>query len=188
MPDLQICKTIAEAAVATERAAGCPAEVLFAQCALESGWLQHAPGNNCFGIKAAKDAAPEAKQLLATIEWLTPAECSLWLADVPGREAVADGNRDTSLTTTKGGRVRWKVKDWFAVYPTLADCFARRASLFSQGRYAVAFNAFKDDKNLQKLIRGLSLIYATDGSYADKLLAIITEAPVQAALSAARAA
>lgn len=186
MPDPQICKTIAEAAVATERATGCPAEVLFGQCALESGWLQHAPGNNCFGIKAASGAAPDAKQLLATIEWLTPEECQLWLAAVPGREAVADGNKNTSLTTTKGGRVRWRVKDWFATFPTLAECFAHRAEMFGKGRYAASFDAFKSDKDLQKFIRAFAPIYATDGGYADKLLAIITEAPVQAALTTAR--
>jgi flagellum-specific peptidoglycan hydrolase FlgJ len=42
---------IAEASVKCERETGCPAELSAAQAALESGWLQSAPGNNCFGIK-----------------------------------------------------------------------------------------------------------------------------------------
>jgi flagellum-specific peptidoglycan hydrolase FlgJ len=45
-------RRIAEAAVAAERETGCPAEISAAQCILESAWLQVAPGNNCFGIKA----------------------------------------------------------------------------------------------------------------------------------------
>ena len=46
---------IAEAAVAAERGTGVPAEISAAQCILESAWLQVAPGNNCFGIKARAD-------------------------------------------------------------------------------------------------------------------------------------
>lgn len=47
-------RRIAEAAVASERATGLPAELTAAQCILESGWLKKAPGNNCFGIKLAR--------------------------------------------------------------------------------------------------------------------------------------
>lgn len=47
-------RLIAEAAVASERAKGCPAELTTAQALLESGWLARALGNNCFGIKRAK--------------------------------------------------------------------------------------------------------------------------------------
>ena len=44
--------TMAQAAVAAERATGCPAELSTAQCIVESSWLTVCPGNNCFGIKA----------------------------------------------------------------------------------------------------------------------------------------
>ena len=44
--------TSAAAAVAAERATGCPAELSTAQCIIESSWLTVCPGNNCFGIKA----------------------------------------------------------------------------------------------------------------------------------------
>ena len=47
--------TIADAAVAAERATGCPAELSAAQCIIESAWLTRSPGNNCFGIKATDD-------------------------------------------------------------------------------------------------------------------------------------
>ena len=52
-PDqLAALRRIAEAAVAAERETGCPAEISAAQCIVESAWLQVAPGNNCFGVKA----------------------------------------------------------------------------------------------------------------------------------------
>ena len=55
-PDqLAALRRIAEAAVTAERETGCPAEISAAQCIVESAWLQIAPGNNCFGIKATDD-------------------------------------------------------------------------------------------------------------------------------------
>ena len=44
-------KDIITAANACEKETGCPAKLSLAQWALESGWGQHSPGNNCFGIK-----------------------------------------------------------------------------------------------------------------------------------------
>jgi flagellum-specific peptidoglycan hydrolase FlgJ len=44
-------KKIVYAAIMSEVETGCPAELTTAQCILESGWLEHAPGNNPFGIK-----------------------------------------------------------------------------------------------------------------------------------------
>ena len=49
---LSALQTMAAAAVAAERATGCPAELSTAQCIVESAWLTRSPGNNCFGIKA----------------------------------------------------------------------------------------------------------------------------------------
>ena len=60
-------RRIAEAAVAAERKTGVPAEISAAQCILESAWLQVAPGNNCFGIKAKAD---EHCQYCLTKEYL----------------------------------------------------------------------------------------------------------------------
>jgi flagellum-specific peptidoglycan hydrolase FlgJ len=41
----------AQAARDTEATTGFPAQVTLCQWALESGWGDHCPGNNCFGIK-----------------------------------------------------------------------------------------------------------------------------------------
>lgn len=43
---------IAPGAVSTMKSSGIPASLTIAQAALESGWGEHAPGNNLFGIKA----------------------------------------------------------------------------------------------------------------------------------------
>lgn len=45
---------------------GVPALVTLAQAALESGWGQHAPGNNFFGIKAGKSWTGEVQTLMTT--------------------------------------------------------------------------------------------------------------------------
>src|SRR5437660_12429141 len=76
---------IAEAAVASERSTGCPAELQAAQCILETGWLNHAPGNNCFGIKFYAGAF--GRQLLHTREWFTNTEAARFLALGDGRTA-----------------------------------------------------------------------------------------------------
>src|SRR6478672_2840811 len=76
---------IAEAAVASEQSTGCPAELQAAQCILETGWLNHAPGNNCFGIKSYAGAF--GRQLLHTREWFTDAELARFLTSADGRTA-----------------------------------------------------------------------------------------------------
>jgi flagellum-specific peptidoglycan hydrolase FlgJ len=52
-PDqLERLNAAAQSAVACEAATGVPAELTVAQWAVESGWGNHQPGNNCFGIKS----------------------------------------------------------------------------------------------------------------------------------------
>ncbi|HAV56605.1 MAG TPA: peptidoglycan hydrolase [Acinetobacter junii] len=51
-----------------EKETGVPALATLAQAALESGWGQHAPGNNFFGIKAGKSWKGEI-QVLTTHEF-----------------------------------------------------------------------------------------------------------------------
>lgn len=64
-------RRIAKAAIACERATGCPAELTAAQCIFESGYLAHAPGNNCFGIK--RDHRGSGGQYILTREFLNGA-------------------------------------------------------------------------------------------------------------------
>lgn len=60
---------IASASVECERRTGCPAEVTAAQAILESGWLEHAPGNNALGIKSNSKGA-QGQQTYCTKEQL----------------------------------------------------------------------------------------------------------------------
>lgn len=174
-------RRIAQAAVASAQATGCPAELQAAQCILETGWLNHAPGNNCFGIKSYPGEF--GRQLLRTREWFTAAELRRFLAAGDGRTAdLVDPPRQDAT-----GRRLYSVQDWFATFATLGDCFARRAALFAGGRYAPFAAAWLANRDLEALVRGVAGIYATDAAYADRLLTLIRDPDVQAALAAARA-
>ena len=182
MKDKATLKRIADAAVLCERLVpACPAEIPLGQCILESGWLDHAPGNNCFGIKSYN--GEYGRQLLHTTEWFTDAELKHFLS--LGDERTAE-LADPSAAPRHDGRRKYKVQDWFATFESLGDCFAKRARLFSTGRYAPAAEAYATDKDLEKCIRAFAPIYATDPQYADSLLRIIHQADVQAALAEAR--
>jgi flagellum-specific peptidoglycan hydrolase FlgJ len=172
---------IAEAAVASERSTGCPAELQAAQCILETGWLNHAPGNNCFGIKSYEGVF--GRQLLRTREWFTGSEAARFLAAGDGRTAVPAEPAQQDAH----GRKLYSVQDWFATFATLGDCFARRAAMFTVGRYAPFAAAYQAGGSLEALIRGIAPIYATQPGYADAVLALIGNPAVQSALAAARA-
>jgi flagellar protein FlgJ len=171
---------IAQAAVASERSTGCPAELQAAQCILETGWLKHAPGNNCFGIKYYDGAG--GRQLLRTHEWLTEADAARFLALGEGRTAVPA----EPPAHDARGRKLYIVEDVFATFATLGDCFAYRAAIFSIGRFAPFAAAFKGGGSLEELVRGIAPIYATDPAYADHVLALIANADVRAAIAAER--
>lgn len=145
---------IVKAAVACERKTQVPAELLVAQCALESGWLAHAPGNNCFGIKFYAGAF--GKQTLRT------------------REVVV-------------GKDVYVMAD-FATFPSLQACFEKRAQLFFAGRYRPFATAYKLNKDLVALVRGIAPIYATDPRYADKVLAFAQDPEIKKAIADERAA
>jgi flagellar protein FlgJ len=165
------------AAVACEAHTGVPAELLVAQWALESGWGKHAPGNNCFGIKAYPGCY--GWQLLQTREWFTDAELTKFLAGDSARTAVLVGAANSS-------RAEYSVRDWFATFPSLAACFDRRAQLFLVGRYKPFAEQFLKDGNVEALVRGIAPIYATAPDYAENILAILRNQNVQFALNAAR--
>ena len=179
--DRNIIERIAKAAVDAERATGCPAELLAAQCALESGWLKHAPGNNCFGIKAYTGAG---RQLLPTTEWLTPEQRDKWLAGMAGRTATLV----EPVQTDHRGRNKYTVEDYFAAFATLADCFAKRGGMWDKGPYASHAEAFREKRDIDTLVRGIAPVYATDPKYADTVLSIIHRPDLKTAIEEARAA
>jgi flagellar protein FlgJ len=170
------------AAVAAENATGAPAELLIAQWAIESSNGERAPGQNYFGIKAYPGCY--GTQLLRTREWFTDVELAEFLSKGHGRTAVFDAG---NTVITSGGRRKYIVHDLFATFPSVAACFEKRAQLFRAGKYKQFADAYDQDHDLEKLIRGISPVYATDPNYGDALLGIIRQQNVLTALAAARA-
>jgi len=171
---------IAPAAVACERdATGCPAELTAAQAILESGWLSNAPANNCFGIKA--HASVPGRQLLTTTEWFTDQEAATFVAHGDQREAVL-----ATPPQARGPRKKYKVKDWFAAYATLAECFSDHTRVLQGAVYAPAWTRYRADRNLEAFIRGIAAHYATAPDYADSILQLARNTVIAAAIAAAR--
>jgi flagellar protein FlgJ len=176
----QAVAIIAPAAVESERRTGLPAEITAAQCALESGWLKSAPGNNCFGIKYSP-AKHNGKQLLVTREYFDTADhAAAWVARLAGREILeATGHQ-------ANGKSQWKVRDWFAAYPSLADCFADHARLVTNGKpYRAAWEAFVVHRDWRRLLAGIGPTYATAPDYATRVQ-VVLEGELQRAIDAVR--
>lgn len=118
-PEIQ--QKIADAAVAVEKYGQCPAEVLYAQCAVESDWLRRAPGNNCFGVKSALGISLR-RQLLSTWERFTPQQLAAFLKLGDGRKVLQKVEPDY-----------YRVLDWFSAFESLEECFAWRAARWRRG-------------------------------------------------------
>lgn len=164
-----------------EVATGIPSEMTLAQWALESAWGAHAPGNNCFGIKA-NPLSHQGVQLLRTREYFTTKEKDEWLIGLQGRTAELE-----DATFNKHGQQRYVCQDWFATFPSLAHCFIKRADLFKTPRYLEYFTKFKHDANLVSFVQHIAPIYATDPDYAQKVLQIASMPEVRSAVKEARA-
>lgn len=172
---------IAAAAVATERATQVPAEVSCAQCILESGWLERAPGNNPFGIKAR---AGQPSVSFLTTERFTPAELA---------RVRASGRRIDSVGPLVEGKHLVKMVDAFAAYPDLSGAFAAHADLFVNGvNFRDRFARYLVHRSVDQFVRDIAgkdgkPAYATGKDYDVQVLTIARQANVQAALKAARA-
>jgi len=172
---------IAPAALESEQQSGLPAEITAAQCALESGWLKHSPGNNCFGIK---QSGGEPGQLLTTKEWFTEVERDRWVASKPGRMIV----EQLSAEPNGRGRLEYRVKDWFRAYDSLTDCFKDHARLITNGKpYRKPWGEFIVHRSWKKLLSGIAPVYATAPTYETSILAIL-EGELADAIQAARKA
>src|SRR4051794_40854592 len=176
---------IATAAVSAETSTGVPAEMSTAQCILESGWLEFAPGNNPFGIKSS--AAVPGRQLLDTEEWFNAAELTRFVALGDGR--IANVVLKSGIPQMSGTRTRYKVKDWFAKFSTLAAAFQRHSEmLLTSPFYKKATTQFQSDRDLKAYIGAIAAKYATSPTYATQLEQLIAQNNVQTALKSARKA
>jgi flagellum-specific peptidoglycan hydrolase FlgJ len=174
----KIASAAAEAALAT----GCPKDVIAAQVIIESGWLKFAPQNNCLGIKAY--AGCSGTQMLATTEWFTDAEVARFLALGNGRTAARrKDEHGNDLSKRPDGRALYDCKDLFATFPTLGDCFTKRAQMWDKGPYAKSANEYKADGDVVKFVRAMARIYATDPHYGDTILQIMNQKNVKDALA-----
>lgn len=167
-----------EAAVAVEKASGCPAELLVAQAAIESAWLQSAPGQNCFGFKGYPNEY--GRQLLLTREWFTVEQAAAFIAQNDGRSMTAIG-------AAMGGKQLYAVHDWFATFPSLEACFAKRAERWTAGQHLPWVLAFRKTGELEPMLRAMSAGYSTSPVYSDSLLRVLAMPEVQSGLATARA-
>lgn len=173
---------IARAAVRCEEEAGVPAELVAGMCALESGWLKHAPGNNPFGIKYS-GSRKTGKQLLVTREWLRPEDVPAWVRHRDGRVVLAEeGGPD------ERGRKLYRVKDFFAAYGSLEEAFLDFARLMKGRRYKKALEAFDEHGDLRRAVREIAEAgYATTRPelYAGAVLRVLA-GPLKEAIDEAR--
>ena len=171
---------IAPASVLCEKQVGLPAEVTAAQCILETGWLKHSPGNNCFGIKAYEGCY--GRQLLFTREWFNEEELERFLQSNQGRTATL-----INAHATVNGRKEYSVQDWFAVFPSLGACFVYHAKLLLESPiYAQAFAWYKENGDQAQYVRSVARHYATDPQYAAQVLDLADSQQVKDSVAAAR--
>lgn len=173
---------IARASVAAERTAGVPAELCCAQCILESGWLEKAPGNNPFGIKAR---AGQASTPVLTTEFLTPQQLG---------NVQAKGVEIRNVAPLVNGKHKVLLVDQFAAYATLDEAFLAYTALIVKGKFfAPRFTRYQQHKSLPQFLKDLKGAdgqppYATDPNYDSKILALTAQTNVRTALERARAA
>ncbi len=169
-----------EAAVSTEKATGCPAELLVAQAILESDWGKSMPGFNMFGFKNYPGSY--GRQLLKTRERFTDAELKAFLALNDGR--VAELEDDVMVNGRKG----YRVLDWFATFQSLEACFAKRAQRWNAGQGLTWVKAFRVNRDFAAMFAEMARSYATadPNAYALALLARLKVPEVQEGLAAAR--
>ncbi len=155
---------MAAAAVASEIATrdngnpGLPAIVTYAQCEIECGWLQHAPGNNAFGIKLYSGAY--GKQLLGSTEWFTPDEANRWIAGLDGRTAFSKLPLETNAL----------YKPAFAAYCAQQAAHPENATA-----------------NTESFLRQIAPVYArNNATYADVVIGIMRGSQAQSAIQNAR--
>lgn len=171
---------IAKAAVALERATQVPAELCTAQCIVESAWLEKAPGNNPFGIKAR---AGQPSTPVTTTEFLTPQQL---------QRVQQSGRPIQSVGPLVEGKHRVLLIDQFAAFPALDDAFLAYGNLLVNGRFfAARFQRYLQHRDLARLLADMKGAdgqppYATDPQYDTKILQIANQSNVKAALAAAR--
>ena len=159
----QFIESVAPYAIETMRSSGVPASVTIAQAALESGWGEHAPGHNYFGIKGRGMAARALRKMIEAGTYRQ------------GITPIPPGLQVFLTREWQDGRFV-RMYDVFAAYADPREAFDAHAELFVRVPcYKVAFQA-PDGPSFAKAI---APAYATDPGYADKLVALIAKYRLQ---------
>lgn len=139
----------------------------------------------------ACEVATDLPAAISVAQWALE---SGWGRSQPGNNcfgikayAGAYGAQELETWEEKDGKAE-QVKQVFATFPTLAQCFIMHAVLITGGeRYEDVWQDYLSDADQKRaiagLIRGIAPIYATDPDYADKLFAILAMPEVQVALN-----
>lgn len=135
-----------------------PALFTLAQCALETGWGEHAPGNMMFGVKDT-DGINGNEQLITTTEYLK-----------------SDGVKFPVIISKIFNPITklWKytVKDYFRKYNTPAESFTDHGKFFIKNtRYKDAFECNGDPYCFADKIAKDG--YATGAEYGSQLKLLI---------------
>ena len=178
---------IAPAAIDCELKLGIPADLTAAQCAsLRVRGSKIKPRVELLsGLKSVGGPNEFGRQLLMTREYLNDKELAwfLHLNDQRHAELV-----DPSALPDANGRRQYRAWDWFATFPDLTSCFAKRASLFLYGPYLQFAKTYAADHNFEAYVRAVAKVYATAPNYAEVILSIIRMPEVVEALDDAKEA
>lgn len=172
---------VAAVAVEIEKTLEFPAQMLIAQWALESGWGKRRAGDN--GYFGVKNAARHTKCCeVLTREVFTQEQLDRWMQNHPGRVVRV-------LTKLPDGRLHVELVDKFADYNSLKEACEDYVWLITHGEsYSAAWQAYQQDHDVLKLVRGVAKSYATDPNYAMLAVRIAKQTSVQQAIDQAKTA
>lgn len=154
MTPIQFIRTYKASAQRAEAETGLHYRANLSQAAWESGWNEHAPGNNLFGVKDS-DGINGNEQLLTTTEY--------------SKSKTLKSPVIISITWDNVRKLwKYRIKDWFRKYPDVSEVFTEHAKWFSsRPRYAKAWSVRHDpDKFFEEIAKAG---YATDPDYARNL-------------------
>ena len=154
MKPIDFIKAYKASAMEAEKQTGLSYKANLTQAAWESGWAEHAPGNNFFGVKDS-DGINGNEQLLTTTEYSSSSTTKFPV--VISKIYIAT-------------KKLWKytVKDYFRKYPDASQVFIEHAKWFAaRPRYATAWKVRQDPYKF--FIEIAKAGYATDPAYAKKL-------------------
>ena len=157
---VEFATTFGPAARASKTKHGVPELVTLGQAALESGWGQHAPRFNFFGMKASIRDPEGSRQLLRTRE--------------VSKRSDLKFPKVISVKQRPDGMFDYVVCDWFLAFPDAQSSFDAHGSLLSRSRrYAKAFAVGNDSYAFASEIARAG--YATAPDYEKILLSVMRQ-------------